>query len=290
LLLRRRGLKRTGIFGDYHSAPETFGAWTSLAELPPGQYDHVLVCIRSPDSAAAAEDISNHPSLLGRDTRIVLCQNGWGNAEVFADRFPKERIYNARVITGFSRPEKNEVVITVHADAIHVGSLFGCDASGLRPLCEAIAKGGIACQVTDSIGKDLWAKMLYNCALNPLGAILNVPYGQLGEHESTRLVMRGIVTEAFDVMQAAGYQTHWSGADGFLEAFHEKMLPLTAAHESSTLQDILAGKTTEVEALNGAVIKLAGRLNIKVPYNLAVYHMVKFIEARHRGAIASRQG
>jgi len=277
--LRARGLRRRGIFGEYHCPPGRFGAYGRLNELPPGAYHFLLVCTRCPDSRAAAEDIAGHPSLLAGESKIVLCQNGWGNAETFCVFFPKERIYNARVITGFARPRPNEVEVTVHADAIHIGSLFGCESAHVRALCDSITAGGIPCRPTEDIEKDLWAKMLYNCALNPLGAILNVPYGRLGQHKSTRRIMRGIVTEVFAVMAAAGCQTHWPGADEFLEAFYGQMLPATAAHESSTLQDVSAGKSTEIDALNGAVIALAERHDIAVPWNLAVYHMVKFIEA-----------
>lgn len=66
----------------------------------------------------------------------------------------------------------------------------------------------------------------------------------------------------------------------FLDAFYKKLVPDTAEHRSSTLQDILAKKKTEIDALNGAVIKLAKGYRINVPYNLVVYNMVKFLEAQ----------
>jgi 2-dehydropantoate 2-reductase len=66
----------------------------------------------------------------------------------------------------------------------------------------------------------------------------------------------------------------------FIKVFYEKLVPDTAEHKSSTLQDILAKKPTEIDALNGAVIALANSRQIAVPYNLAVYNMIKFIEAK----------
>ena len=208
-----------------------------------------------------------------------MCQNGWGNAETFTTFFEQERVYNARIITGFQRPNKHTVVITVHADAIRVGSLFGVSSSCMERLCESIKKGGIPCEVTDEIGKYLWAKMLYNCALNPLGALLDVPYGVLAEEQSTRRIMGHIVQEVFAVMTAAGYQTHFQMPDAFLDVFYSTLVPDTAQHRSSTLQDIKAGKRTEIDALNGAVIELAEKLGIDVPYNSVVYNLVKFLEA-----------
>jgi 2-dehydropantoate 2-reductase len=92
--------------------------------------------------------------------------------------------------------------------------------------------------------------------------------------------MDGIVEEVFEVINAAGYQTHWTSPKDFLDVFYAKLVPDTAEHKSSTLQDILAKKKTEINALNGAVIKLAQEYNKNVPYNLVVYNMVKSIENR----------
>jgi 2-dehydropantoate 2-reductase len=283
--LKKEGLVRTGIFGDYRAAPSTFTCCTSPDELAPQTYDYILVCTKSFDSFDAAKDLSEHQPLFADKTKIVLFQNGWGNADAFLTFFEKEKIYNARVITGFQRHRPNQVAVTVHADAIHIGSLFGSDLSVVTELAEAIDNGDIPCRTAEDIGKDIWAKMLYNCALNPLGAILDVPYGTLAEHEFTRTIMNGIIEEAFTVMTQAGYETHWQSAEDFLGVFYGKLVPDTAEHKSSMLQDIAAGKQTEIDALNGAVIKLAETFKRAIPYNGVAYNLVKFIESNksHRG-------
>ena len=280
--LRKSGLTRTGIFGDYHASPSAFNSYSSLDEVRKEIYDYILVCTKSFDSFEAAKDLSEHKSLLGQKTKIVLFQNGWGNAEIFLSFFDKQIIYNARVITGFERHRPNEVTMTVHADSIHIGSLFGVDLSGVEDLSESINDGDIPCLTTKEIGKDIWAKMLYNCALNPLGAILDVPYGILAKYEFTRAIMNGIVGEVFAVMAKAGYKTHWQTAKDFLKVFYQKLVPDTAGHKSSTLQDIAAKKPTEIDALNGAVIRLAESVGVDVPYNVVVCNIIKFIEAKNR--------
>jgi 2-dehydropantoate 2-reductase len=280
-LLRKEGLKRTGIFGDYYAKPDQFKAHSSLKDIPINKCDYLFVCTKSFDSQQAARDIFQYKGDLQSKTKIILFQNGWGNAEIFASYFPEEIIYNARVITGFSRLKPNEVTITVHADAIHIGSLFHKDIAGLHELCNLITRGGIPCEVNENIEKDLWAKMLYNCALNGLGAILNVPYGLLGESEYSRNLMKGVVKEIYMVIEREGYRTWWETPEDYLETFYGKLLPSTAQHESSTLQDIRAKKPTEIEALNGAVIQLAKKHQLSVPYNLFIFSMVKFIEERN---------
>jgi len=278
--LKKDGLIRTGIFGDFSALPRQFDCFSGLNEIQNQNYDFILVCTKSFDSQTAAGDIFDHKHLLGRDGKIVLFQNGWGNAEKFLRYFEPSQVYSARVITGFARPAPNRVDITVHAEAIHIGSLFGSDVTPLLQLCDLITKGGIDCRITDSIEKDLWAKLLYNCLLNPLGAILAVPYGKLAEADYTRKLMNALATEIFAVMKAAGYSAHWNSADDFLEVFYARLVPDTARHKSSTLQDIAAGKQTEIDALNGAVIALAEKYNIETPCNRTVYNLVKFMELR----------
>lgn len=300
--LRRGGLERTGIFGSVEVGPERFEAFASLDELLrlggrrlqdgglnlDGEFgydcDYVLVCTKSHGSPAAAADLSRHREILGDGGKIVLFQNGWGNAEIFAEHFPKDQIYSARVITGFSRPEKNVVEVTVHADSIHLGSLFASDLAPMAPLAEAITKGGIPAEVVPEVGKDLWAKMLYNCALNPLGAIFGVPYGDLAEVSASREIMEALIGEIFAVMKAAGYRTHWSTPDEYRAVFYERLLPPTARHVSSTLQDIRAKKSTEIEALSGAVVRLGEEVGVPTPTNATLYRMVKFMEARNLSA------
>ena len=280
-LLRQEGLVRSGIFGTFCAPPSSFGAYVSLDEVTPADYDYVLVCTKAYDSEHAARDLAAHPKLVdGVD--IVLCQNGWGNAERFCAHFSEERIYNARVITGFYRPQKNHTQATVHADAVHIGSLFHGNLSALEPLARAISAGDIPCQVSQAIEKDLWAKMLYNCALNPLGAIFDVTYGTLGDWSHTRSIMDRIVDEIYTAMDASGYRTHWDTPNAYLAVFYGTLIPPTASHRSSMLQDIQAKKRTEIDALNGAVIALGSEHGTPVADNAVLYDMIKFLEEKNR--------
>jgi 2-dehydropantoate 2-reductase len=277
--LEHEGLFRTGIFGDAWAAPDLFQTISSLDGLTQEEVlDYVLVATKSFDSEPAARDLADHPHLLADGGVIVLFQNGWGNAEIFARHFDPGIVYNARVITGFTRPQPNHVEVTVHADLIRVGSLRSLDIKPVRPLCEAISAGDIPCRPTAEIAKALWAKMLFNCALNGLGAVFGVTYGTLGESPHTRAIMDAIIGEIFDVMHAAGYSTHWPTAEDYLARFYADEVQLTARHYPSTLQDLRAGKRTEIDAMNGAVVRLGVAHAVPAPVNAAVYHMIKFLE------------
>jgi len=92
--------------------------------------------------------------------------------------------------------------------------------------------------------------------------------------------MNHITEEVFAVMAAAGFETHWKSAEGFLSVFYEKLVPDTAGHKSSTLQDIAAGKKSEIDALTGAVLNLADKHSVDVPYNRTIYALIRFIESQ----------
>lgn len=278
------GFSRSGIFGGVRIPAARFSACDNPSAVPliAGRpFDLILVCTKSFDSEPAAESIAGTPGLFGPLTKIVLFHNGWGSTESFAGRFSRRQIFNARVITGFKRPDPVSVDITVHADDIRLGSLFYPDESDLlQELAAAISAGGIPAQVTNKVGHEIWSKMLYNCALNPLGAILNATYGALGDSAESRSIMNRVIDECYLVMKAAGNVTHWNDPDGFREAFYERMIPPTYVHESSMLQDIRAGRRTEIDYLSGAIVGLGQKHGIPTPVNALLCDQVRFLEQR----------
>ncbi|MCX8125151.1 MAG: 2-dehydropantoate 2-reductase [Spirochaetes bacterium] len=278
--LREKGIVQTGVLGQFTIKPEQFTVYDWLENIPSADFDYICVCIKSYMSQTIAQLLKKYEKKISR-CPIILFQNGWGNAEKFIQYFDKEIIFNARVMTGYIKPALHHVDITVHADSIHIGSLYNGDVNQLTALAEALSKGGMPAEVTEEVAKDIWAKMLYNCALNPLGAIFNVPYGDLGKSEHTKAIMNDIFYEIFETMHKAGYTTHYKSADEYIEVFYSKLLPTTGEHRSSMLQDIQAKRKTEIDALNGAVVELAKQHGIKTPVNEVVTSLIKFIENKY---------
>lgn len=278
--LKKMGLSRTGLIGDVLF--KEVEAFTDIAEIPEkGAYDYILVCTKSNDSENAAQTLAAHTDRINASTCLVLCQNGWGNREIFIRYFPENQIYNARVITGFHRHAPNHVEVTVHVQPVNLGSIHHSPATELIPLRDAIRKGGLTSEITDSIDKDIWAKMLFNCSLNPLGAIFDVPYGELKQSAHTRKIMQDIVREIFLVLTASGNRSYWESPDDYYNFLLDTLIPGTARHESSTLQDIRMKKRTEIDALTGAVVGLAECHGVDVPVNRMLYRMIKFMEGRY---------
>ena len=169
--------------------------------------------------------------------------------------------------------------MTVYTEPILIGSLQGENPDSLQEIADLITASGIKCEITTEVDKYLWAKMLYNCTLNPLGAILDVTYGKLTENPYTLDIMNSIIDEIFEVIKASPYETLWDTADEYRDIFYSKLVPDTYNHYSSTHQDIQRKIPTEIDSLNGKVIQLGKLNNVNVKTNEFIYNLIKAIES-----------
>ena len=156
--------------------------------------------------------------------------------------------------------------------------LPGDEAKIERILAQAINDSGIPSQVSEELEEALWAKMLYNTTLNPLGAILNMSYGQLSCSEHLVSIMSRLIEETYEVIDAAGYKTYWKNAEEYKDVFYKKLVPDTFVHRASTLQDIEKGQLTEIDTLNGCIIRLGEKYNVPTPTHQMIVQLIKGIE------------
>ncbi len=276
--VRENGIERLGILGQAVVRPDRIRIFDTI-ENAQGGYDFVIVSTKTTANADIAERLSNRGNdILSTGGRIVLYQNGYGNEQAYTKAFDTSRIYHASFAIGFKRPKPYISEVTVMTAPISIGSIFGCPANACKELSEAIDQGGIPCGLTNEIDKTLWAKLLYNCTLNPLSAILGTNYGGLIRSESSISLMEGIIAEVFTVMHAAGHETFWQDAGAYRKDFFEKILPPTYGHRSSTLQDIERKVPTEIDSLNGVIVKMGERLDIKTPRNKVITQITKTME------------
>lgn len=277
--IRKSGLERCGILGHVSVPFNKIKVFESI-EKAEGGYDFIINSAKTTGNNDIAKSLAGRKNdILSSNGIIVLFQNGYGNEQAFADIFDTHRIYHASFAIGFKRPEPNISEVTVITAPVSIGSLFGAPAEKCAELSDAILKGGIPCRLTAEIEKTLWAKMLYNCTLNPLSAILGTNYGGLIKSESSISLMKNIIDEIFAVMHAAGYETFWENAKSYKKVFFETILPPTYEHRSSTLQDIERRIPTEIDSLNGAVVMLGKRLNIDTPCNTVITQIIKSKES-----------
>ncbi len=209
---------------------------------------------------------AGHAGRLRPDTSVLSLQNGVDNAPRLA------AVIGHAVIP---------VVVYVGSEMAgpgHVRHHGGGDlAIGLSAASEALAQtlqaAGIGITIADDIDKTLWSKLIINCAFNALSAVAGISYGPMLEVEGTRNVVTSAVQEAVSVARASGV----SISDDIIE----QILKIPAAmpnQMSSTAQDLARGKPSEIDFLNGYVVRKGAELGIATPTNRALQVMVKLAE------------
>ncbi len=270
-VLRHQGLAIDGIWGAVQQGP--------VQVPPPGAqqiYDVALLCVKSFDTQAACRDCRE---LVKPGGLIISIQNGLGNLEVIAAECPAAIPIGARVIFGARISRPGLATVTVYADQVLLGPVPPARMPAALPqVADHLNLAGIPTAVVADIMPSLWAKVLYNSALNPLGAILGTTYGALAANPHTRELMQAIIGEIYAVADAAGIRLQPPTASAYCRHFFADLVPPTAAHYPSMLQDLEHGRRTEIEALNGAICRYAQDLGLAVPYNQAVCRLVRFLQ------------
>ncbi len=279
--LREKGLSVSGVWAE-HRIPGPLQAYESVEELRKerSDWDWVLVTTKSFDTAAAADALRSFSSRIGY---CISLQNGLGNIETLAEAIGWDKVLGGRVITGVEIPTPGEVRVTVHADDIRLGHLHRqTGLSTLEEIASVWRDAGIPTEATEQLEEYVWAKVLYNAALNPLGALLGASYGELADHESTRRTMDDIIEEAYTVALSHGVRLFWRDAASFSRIFYEKMVPPTRGHHPSMLRDLEQGRFTEIDALNGAIVRLGDEKELPVPANRLIVRLMKYREEAGR--------
>ena len=222
----------------------------------------ILLCVKTIDTEKAALQIAPH---LSTDALLVSFQNGVDNVERIQRAIGMNAIpavvYVAAAMSGPGRVKHNgrgDIVI------------------GDVPRLATVLQGaGIPCRISDNIAGDLWTKLVMNCAYNAVSAVTGSRYLPIKDNPLTRDVMKGLIEEVVAVANAAGIQI--ATANHLMEA----ALKLGDAMESatsSTQQDLSLGRLTEIDSLNGYVVRRGGELGVPTPVNSTLYALVKFLE------------
>ena len=270
----RDGLRIDGIWGDHRVTSLTTA--TSCRQLSGETFELVILSVKSYDTKQA---IAEAAPLVAPDGLVVSFQNGLGNVETIAATVGSDRTLGGMVIFGGRIDEPGRVTVTVYANEVKIGSSTGdVGRDRVDEIVRLIDASGVPTLATDEIDKHIWGKILYNCALNPLSAILNATYGELGAEQATREIMARVVEEVFAVAQARGVELFWKRPDDYLRVFYEELLPPTESHYASMLEDLKRGGRTEIEAINGAVVRYGSEANVACPVNEVLVGIIRVME------------
>ena len=269
--ISRSGLCISGIWGEHRVTSST-----TRTSVPDEHQDIVFLTVKAFDTVTAAKEAL---AMLGPDSIIISVQNGLGNVETLASIAGRDRTLGAMAIFGAIMPGPGRVQVTSIASETLIGEIDGGGSSRAEALAQMMNNAGIPTRASDNIMQQIWHKALFNIALNPLSAIFQTTYGQVADDPYLREIIREMVSEAFRAAGAVGMDLGMESPDEYLEVLWREKVPPTRSHRSSMLQDILHGKKTEIDYINGKIVEIGRRYGIEMPYNRTIVSMVKAKEA-----------
>jgi len=218
--------------------------------------DLVIIFTKAYDTAAAAQ---NCAPVVGPETAVLTLQNGLGNYQILQQHFAAEQVLagttsSGATLLGTGRVREAGISKTV------LGSLTG-NAAIADSTVELLKPAGLEVELTADVDALLWRKVLINCAINPLTALTRRRNGELLESAALRDLAGQVAEEVYRVGQAVGID--WGELDPHRAV--EEVCRATATNQSSMLQDILAGRRTEVQYITGAVADAAKRHGAAAP-------------------------
>lgn len=235
----------------------------------------VLFCVKSTDTEEAADQIAPH---LDPDALIVNLQNGVDNTARIQARVSNPVI---PAVVYVATEMKGPGHLKHHGRGDLVIGEFGAPlpAGVLARVKRWFEPAGVAVTISDNVAGELWAKLVVNCAYNAISAIAQLPYGRMIQGPGIREVMRDVIEETLAVAKAGGVRM----APDLLARTY-RIADAMPTQYSSTAQDLARGKRTEIDHLNGYVVRRGEALGVPTPANRALYALTKLLESKTRPA------
>jgi len=274
---------RDGLLLDSVNFRETVRVAASTDVAAARDAEVVLFSVKSSDTEDAARRLAIH---LRRDALVVSLQNGVDNVtrmRVVAGLDPIAAV----VYVASSMPAPGRIKHGARGDLL-IGDLPGRTGAtrdaALARMAAWFEAAAVPCRVSHDIEADLWTKLITNAALNAISAVAHITYGESVADADSREVVRQLVNECVAVAQAGGVSLPPIDYVQMVWSFAEKI----GAVYASTAQDLERGKRTEIDALNGFVVRRGSELGVATPVNQTLLALVKLREASIRSRLATR--
>ena len=234
--------------------------------------DLIIIATKSYGLNSAIKSIEN---FVGENTRIISLINGISSEEQIKNFYPQAKVLKSyfighsavRVDNSVNQDGVGEIVIEKD-DFIH----------------DFFTKTGINFSMPEDINYSMWLKYTFNCYANPLSAILNMTFGELRQNVSFIDFAKKIINEVCLIAEKEGVKYIEKLQIDALEALNK----MCEEGKTSMLQDVLAGRKTEVDIFSGEIIKLGKKYNVQTPYNQALYDLIKIKEENNEHSIHTR--
>ncbi len=230
-----------------------------------GVYSTILVLVKSWQTEVKARQLE--PRLSPQGIALTL-QNGLGNYEILQDKLGSQRAAMG-VTTVAARLLEPGYAQFTGVGKVSLGAHFQ-----IEPLAEMLQVAGFVVEIVADLESLLWGKLVINAAINPLTALLRIRNGDLLNRPVARRLLAEVVTEAAAVAAGSGVQLPYPNPVQMVEEVARN----TAANYSSMLQDVLRGTPTEIDAINGAIVKAGELVQVVTPVNRIIWQLVKSLE------------
>ena len=237
--------------------------------------DFLIVSLKYGALPGALDDIT---AVTGENTVIMSLMNGVDSEEIIAEKVGAEHLLHA-VIKVASHKENDGYVFNPEAT---LGIIFGevsapYDSERVQAVLDLFSGTGLHYRATDCILEEIWSKFRLNVCNNLPQAILGAGVGCYRDSVHMKAISDGLRAELMTIAEAKGIDI--SKAD--VSSGRGSAVPPTARY--STLQDLDAGRHTEIDMFSGALIRMGKELGIPTPYNEFTYHMIKALEEKNDG-------
>ncbi len=272
-LLSTRGIWISGVSGEFNA-----GVRATVTPEDAGTAELALIGVKSYDTEQAAETAR---PLVGPETVVLTLQNGLGNIEVLVDAFGEERVIGGVTSQGATLIAPGQVRHAGQGTTV-IGELNGGLTPRLREIAEEFSACGLRTELTADLNSVLWGKLAVNAGVNAVATLAQVRNGGILESRHLRRMMREAVREAVQVAGKLGIEL----PEEDMESYAEGICQRTADNVNSMLQDVHRQRRTEVDAINGAVVREGERAGVATPVNLVLSELIRGLEQTYAARIA----
>jgi 2-dehydropantoate 2-reductase len=266
--MKTKGLRLEGKSGD-----RTVKVRATTEAKDAGPCDLVILATKAMHVAPAAESVK---ALLGKDTPVLSIQNGLGGPETAADILGRERVM-VGVVGGFGASMKGPG----HAhhngmELVRLGEFGGPITPRLKKVEEAWSGAGFRVKVFDDIDQLVWEKLICNCAYSGPCGLMDYTIQQVLDDPDMSRVSASCAAEGYAVAKKKGVKLDFSDPVAYVRDFGSKILHA----RPSVLLDLLAGRKSEIDVINGSIPRVGKQVGVPAPVNETVTALVKAREAK----------
>ncbi len=237
-----------------------------------GTVDLVIVLVKS---FHTREAITGARALIGKDTLVLSLQNGLGHEDVIGEIVGRERVLAGKTYVGGVLLAPGRIVSGTAGKQTFLGELDGTVTERARRIAALFNDAGLATTVSDNILGVMWDKLLVNVATGALSGITRLPYGDLYAVPELKATALAAVAEAMAVARKAGIRLQFTEPE---QAWERAAEGLPAEFKASMLQSLEKGSITEIDFINGAVVRGGQKLGVATPVNATLVGCIKGIE------------